>query len=249
MASQLVNKMSTDLPIALRRGKRDRSTVNYREVEALKLPRASRSQPSSRDKLYSVTILEQDEDKVKVHYVGYSSIYDEWKHENELEEDEEAACESPDTYKPYSLYDNLRLRVKQALTCGRKSSPMVKIVMNFDCVQFNGGLKAVGVPSKVIHGVQHYRIRNYKDLDPYLGSSWHYRGLNNNGDYNFVELETVDFWLRKSRALIEYLPCKDDNGQVASSKVTTDTGYCLSFCFVCNYGTSDTFGKDKKIFF
>ena len=236
---------STDLPIALRRCKRTRSPVNYREADMVKLPRASRSQ----DRLYPVTILEQDCAKVIVHYIGYSSNYDEWKYEDELVDEGGESCESQAAYQPYSLYYNLRLRVKQALACGRKSSPVIKIVMSFDPVLFNGGLKAVGVPFKVVQGVQHYKIKKYQDLDFYLGSSWHYRGLNSSGDYNFVELETVDFWLRKARPLAEYFPDEmDSDGQVAGSKCLTDTGYNLFFSFVCNYGTSLTFGKDKNIF-
>ena len=236
---------SDELPIALRRCKRTRSPVNYREADMVKLPRASRSQ----DKVYPVTILEQNSDKVKVHYIGYSSIYDEWKYEDELIEEGGGPSESQATYQPYSLYHNLRLRVKQALIRGRKNSPVIKIVMNFDPVLFSGGLKAVGVPFKVVQGIQHYKIKKYQDLDPYLGSSWHYRGLNSSGDYNFVELETVDFWLRKAKSLVEYLPDKVcDSGQVTGSRHLTDTGYNLFFCFVCNYGTSLTFGIDSKIF-
>ena len=103
--------------------------------------------------------------------------------------------------------DPLRLRVKQALECGRKSSP-------------------VGVPFKRVQGIQHYKIKKYQDLDFYLGSSWHYRGLNSNGDYSFVELETVEFWLRKARSLVEYIPNEvDDCGQVTCSKYLADTGY------------------------
>ena len=146
----------SDLPIALRRCKRTRSPVNYREADMVKLPRASRSQ----DKIYPVTIVEQDSDKVKVHYIGYSSDYDEWKNEDELiEEGGGPSLEIQATYQPYSLYYCLRLRVKQALASGRKSSPVIKIVMNFDPVLFNGGLKTVGVPFKVVQGIQHFKIR------------------------------------------------------------------------------------------
>ena len=58
------------LPIALRRGKRTRIPVNYREADMVKLPRVSRSQ----DKTYPITILEQDSDKVKVHYTVKTKV-------------------------------------------------------------------------------------------------------------------------------------------------------------------------------
>ena len=50
----------------------------------------------------------------------------------------------------------------------------MKINMAFDLLQFEGGLKAVGIPFKMIQGIQHYKIMQYKDLDPLLGSSWHF---------------------------------------------------------------------------
>lgn len=139
------------------------------------------------------------------------------------------------------------MKIKQALTCGRKSSPIVKINMAFDLIQFNGGLKTAGILFKTVHGVQHFKIRNYQDLNPFLGDSWHFRGLNSNGDYGYVQLETVDFCLRRSRTLVEYYPPQSDDQ--LPFKSCTDTGYVLLFCFVSNYGTATTFGKDKNIFF
>jgi hypothetical protein len=44
--------------------------------------------------------------------------------------------------------------------------------------QFNGRSKTVGVPSKKVQGVQHYKITNYHYLNPFLGVNWHFRGLN-----------------------------------------------------------------------
>ena len=226
--------------------------MNYKEVATIKLPRAEtcRHASSSASRLYPVTVTERDSEKVRIHYVGYSSSYDEWREMEELEtlepeaDDEETDIVTP--YQPYSLYNTLRLKIKQSLTCGRKSSPTVRISMAFDIIQFTGGLKAVGRPFKMVHGVQHYTIVQYQDLNPFLGSSWHFRGLNANGDYGYAELKTIDFCLRKSRNLVEYYPSQIDDQP--PSQCCTSTGYVLLFCFVCNYGTAETFGKDKKIF-
>lgn len=238
--------MAEDLPIAQRRCKRQRKEVNYKETEFLKLPRAESVKP----KLYPVTITERNSDKVKIHFVGYSEEYDEWRDEDELENIEaEDQSQDPDPvtpYQPFSIYSNLRTKIKQSLISGRKNSPIVKINMAFDFIQFSGGLKAAGKPFKVVHGVQHYKIERYQDLNPCLGSSWHFRGLNPNGDYGYVQLETVDYCLRKSRCLVEYFPPHIDNEPLI--QCCTDTGYILSFSFVSNYGTAATFGKNKRIF-
>ena len=234
------------LPISLRRCKRQRKEVNYKEVESLKLPRAESIKP----KLYPVSVTERDSDRVKIHYVGYSEDHDEWRNEEELEslgegQNEKTTAGSP--YQPFSIHSILRVKIKQALTCGRKSSPIVKISMAFDFIQFNGGLKTVGTPFKTVQGVQHFKVRKYQDLNPFLGDSWHFRGLNSNGDYGYVQLETIDFCLRRSRTLVEYFPPQDDGHLPLKS--CTDTGYVLCFSFVSNYGTATTFGKDKNIFF
>ena len=141
---------------------------------------------------------------VKLHYVRYSSDWDEWRYEEELESQEETdlCTSSVKPYQSYSVYNALRVKVKLALNCGHKVSPIVKLSMPFDVIQFN----VVGLPSKNVHGVQHYKINHYKDLDPVLGSYRHFRGLNVNGDYGYVLLDTVDFSLREARSLVEYMP-------------------------------------------
>ena len=58
-------------------------------------------------------------------------------------------------------------------------------------------------------------------------------------------LDTVDFYLRRNRPLVDYL-CSLQNGPIAR---TIDTGYSLIFSFVFNYGSSDTFGKDDSVFY
>ncbi len=70
--------------------------------------------------------------------------------------------------------------------------------MPFDLIKFNGGLKTVGIPSKMVCNIQHYGIKHYQDLDPFLGSFWHYRGLNVNGDYGYVQLDTVSFLCKRN---------------------------------------------------
>ena len=64
------------------------------------------------------------------------------------------------------------------MTCSRKDSPSIKISMPFDILLYNGGLKAAGVLSGISAGIQHYKLKNYADLNHLLGRNWHFRGLN-----------------------------------------------------------------------
>ena len=59
-------------------------------------------------------------------------------------------------------------------------------------------------------------------------------------------MDTVEFSLRKSKSIVEYLPTKSSELCTPSS---LDTGHILTFCFVLGYGTRSTFGKDKNIFY
>ena len=226
--------------------------MNYRELADVNIPRAKKMKCERPDnQLFPVRVLEREENRVKIHYVGYTSTHDEWREVSELEylegdaEDQESRESTPSqaAYQPHSLYRGLSAKVKQALMCGRKTSPVVRIVMPFDIVLFNGGLKVAGFLSRTFRKIQHYKIRNYCDLDGLLGRNWHYRGLNANGDYG---KNTVEFYIFKSRPLIEYLPPSGTSDTIQCIK--TDTGYTIAFCFVCKYGTMSTFGKDKDIF-
>ena len=83
--------------------------------------------------------MSQDQRRVKVHYIGYATRYDEWKDIAEVEDiaptttatrsaESLEPChseEQPPTevYRPYSFYDNLRIQVKKSLICSRTRSP------------------------------------------------------------------------------------------------------------------------------
>ena len=227
---------------------------NYKELSAINLPRGIQRRPKRvtkpREQLYAVDILERGENgRIKVHYIGYDSEYDEWKGEDELEDISEHQSELPASppdsiVETYSLYRDLGVRIKRGLLCSRTSSPVIKIVMPFDVLLFNGGLKEAGVPSKRVGGIQHYKISHYRDLNHLLGQNWHVRGINANGDYGYVTCDTVDFCLKKSRKIDDYLPTT--NGPRCHK---IDPGYVLTFSFVCNYGLPHTFGKDTVVFY
>ena len=226
--------------------------ANYRELAKCALPRSISSRKKRKLKskagLYPIEIVETDsEDRVKVHYIGYSDTFDEWKDLSEIEDitTEVPSPQDQQTYAPYSLYHDLSIRIKRSLTCAR-SSPDVKIVMPFDALTFNGGLKSVGMPCKKIGGIQHYKIKAYEDLNVLLGCNWHVRGININGDYGYVIKDTVEFYFRKCRDLIDFIPPSPSSSNVQSIHI--DTGHSLTFTFTTGYGNLATFGKDKTIF-
>jgi len=42
-----------------------------------------------------------------------------------------------------------------------------------------------------------YKINNFSDLDTLLGKGWHFQRINEHGDYAYIDLESVEFYLRK----------------------------------------------------
>lgn len=130
---------------------------NYRQLANFKLPRERRI--SSEDRLYPVEVIETDGPQARIHYVGYDNSSDEWRELTELVELPQASSIPPMPpngesnnfdipLQPYSLYNELKIKIKQSLVCGRKRSPLVVIDMGFDYLLFKGGLQAVGTAKK-----------------------------------------------------------------------------------------------------
>ena len=105
-------------------GRRRKRPLDYRQLADIWLPRATRrSHHKTTSDLFPVTIRERnDTGRVKVHYVGYSSSYDDWKDGGELEILEAEPHYVPFTpFQPFSLYKDLCLQIKLAMSCSRKA--------------------------------------------------------------------------------------------------------------------------------
>ena len=65
-----------------RRSLRNTERINYRKLSDLKLPRALKVK--SDDRLYPVEIVDREDHRVKIHYLGYDSSYDEWRERDDV---------------------------------------------------------------------------------------------------------------------------------------------------------------------
>ena len=149
----------------------------------------------------------------------------------------------------YSLYNELRVKIKQALVCRTgKQSPTVTIDMGFDYLLFKGGLQAVGIAKQTTNANTRYKLRCYKDLDPLLDQNWHYRGANENSDCAFVILWSVEYYIHKQRKIIDYHPPQSSEMCSIPTLYIEDAGYALKFCFTQGYGNRPKFGTEKDIF-
>ena len=102
--------------------------------------KTSRSPESARN-LFPVKVLQKKGDKIKVHYIGYDKKYDEWKNQCDIEtitdnvtskvtsdvanqppQNVREANDESIVYKPYSLYNDLSVRIKRSIVCSRTAS-------------------------------------------------------------------------------------------------------------------------------
>jgi len=123
--------------------------------------------------------VDDDGSRYKVHYIGYSGSFDEWKDYRDVEVIDSASVDEVDATE-LSLYRDLAQRIKASLKSARKESPLVRIKMPFDCIAFDGGLGVCGAKKSFVRGSQRYLISAYKDLNRLLGVNWHVRGINKN---------------------------------------------------------------------
>ena len=128
------------------------------------------------------------------------------------------------------------------MNSSRKESPVVRIDMTFDKIKFDGGLRLCGKVKHSVRSIKRYTISRYQDLNPLLGTDWHYRGINTNGDFCFVILETIEFYIYKKRPITEYRP------GTPIQAVHKQAGYGLVFSFVKGNGTPSQFGTDTSVF-
>ena len=227
---------------------RKRVVSDYRQLTSLKLPRNSRKQVAQ--KLYPIEVVARRESQVRIHYIGYDDDYDEWREADDLvplnQDDNRTNTNHTTIIQPFNLHFELGVKIKQALVCGKKQSPRVIIDIGFDYLLFQGGLQVAGVTTEMVRGIQRYTLKRYHDLDHLLGENWHYRGINSRGDYAFIILDTIEYYLSKRRAITEYSPPAQSSNEITPHKIYP--GYSLKFSFVRGYGNRSTFGKNASIF-
>lgn len=216
----------------------------YSNSKAEKKPKKRQQEPD----LYAVEVLEEDSTKCRVHYVGYDSCYDEWKDKDEIVDcyepcDEDSKTATSDKIFRFSLYDELSVKIKSSLNSSRKESPIVRIDMPFDKIEFDGGIRCCGHVKRSVRGIERYTITKYQDLNHLLGVDWHFRGINENGDFCYIILNTIEFYLYRRRPIKEFMP-----GTPALRVTYKSTGYVLVFCFVKGNGTPSQFGSNQTIF-
>ena len=99
------------------------------------------------DELYPIEIIERDPEdatRMKIHYIGYSSSYDEWRNCGEIVDLTDQLPSLTGSSLGFSLYEQLASKVKKSLKSPRMSSPEVRIDIDFDQELYNRDMKKLG---------------------------------------------------------------------------------------------------------
>ena len=169
----------------------------------------SRKRLNSNRRLYNIQVIEEEQYKVKVHYVGYSSKYDEWIRKSQIQYTplRTGMRREPDALPEYH-FSVLACNIKQKLVPSRKiEDPLVKVQIPFTTSTFKL-LKEAGKSLGISHGHHVYTISQYSDLNDLLGNQWHFRVANCNGDFSLVMLETIRFYIVEPKPLLDFSATK-----------------------------------------
>lgn len=199
---------------------RPKSRKSYKELAEFSLPRPKRA---DKNRLYPVEVVEEEEDQVKVHYVGYSRTWDEWKSRDDVVDlhprDKRDDALQLEKYTPPDYHWELAHAIKASLSSSRKVGPDVRIELPFDLLIFNGGLKQVGSFLRTYRNNDLYGIQDYDNLVPLLGKKWYIRGISEQLDFCAVLKDTVVFHLYRKAPIKDYI-----TGELLCG------GACVSFC-------------------
>ncbi|XP_033763790.1 uncharacterized protein LOC117344989 [Pecten maximus] len=175
---------------------------------------------SSASRFWPVRIADENEDRIKIHYIGWPKSYDEWRVREDVKE--------ISNIRDNALCKQLSVQIKEHLnskSLQNDSKISLKIPVidteEFQNLQRSGKIYKV-TPHKVV-----YNIKHRHDLEKILGVGWDYRVISENGDNFFVKTETVKFWIYKRKPLKEFILYP---GHQEESLI--DRGICLTFTFV-----------------
>ena len=211
--------------------RRLRESAGYK-VGTTRPPTSSRRSNHNR-RLYNVQVIAEEQYQLKIHYVGYSSKYDEWICRGQIKyvPSKSIVQQEPDSI-PEHCFSVLTCRIKQKLIPSRKTEdPLVKIQMPFNKRAFMT-LRKVGKSLGSSRGHQVYTISQYNNFNDLLGDHWHIRIANSNGDFSLVMLETIRFYVTEPKSLLDFNVTKTSTGELSLTPFYTQQQLSLVFQFV-----------------
>ena len=112
---------------------RKRTTaIDYKEPRESDIPGVRSKGSNTSNELFPIAVVDEDSTRYKVHYVGYSSVHDEWKTKSDvvdLDDGNGDVSNCGQSEYRFSLPHELATRIKVALNSSRKDSPVIRVDM------------------------------------------------------------------------------------------------------------------------
>ena len=182
---------------------------------------------------------------MKIHYVGYSSRFDEW---NPFGEEEGSECflfvrkeklfipsENSLVDRTKTFHGQLFCEIKKKLWSGRREDPEISIDLNVEQDVFMEGLGSV-LLGIIQRGKNVYQVKSNRMLDPFLGMKWDERILNPAGDFVYVIPGTIKYWMGQRNPITGY---KIIGEQYIKSEI--ENSYFITFQFVRGDGNRNNY--------
>ena len=198
-------------------------------------------------KLYDIKITEVDKPnkRLKIHYIGYSTCFDEWRPFGDDEGSEYfpfvrkenlfIPSEKSLADRTQSFHCQLFREIKKRLWSGRREDPEINIDLNVDQDVFMEGLGSA-LPAIIHRGKMVYRLQSNRMLDSHLGLKWDERILNPAGDFAYIIPGTIKYWLGQRSPITEY---KIIGEQYVKSEI--ENSYFITFQFVRGDGNRNNY--------
>ena len=198
-------------------------------------------------KLYDIEVTEVDKvnKRLKIHYVGYSSRFDEWRPFGEDEGSEYfpfvrkeklfIPSENSLVDRTQTFHGQISREIKKKLWSGRREDPEISIDLNVDQDVFMEGLGSA-LPGIIQRGKMVYQVKSNRMLDPFLGVKWDERILNPAGDFAYVIPGTIKYWMGQRNPITEY---KIIGERYIKSEI--ENSYFITFQFVRGDGNRNNY--------
>lgn len=190
----------------------------------------------STKKLYELEIIDQKvvngESMLKVHYIGWSRKFDEWRVPSDVVDIPQSLIKSSAEIET-RFKSELQIAVKESLHCNRKCDSLVELSIPLPRDTFkvmtDCGVQISSKPGK-------WTLHELTDLNEVIGKDWYYRIVNRFSDFSYVKKGSFTYWLAERPPLHEYN--FSDSG--LSSKFT-HRGFALKVKFVRGIGNKFDF--------
>ena len=201
---------------------------------ALQIPRSTNAERHCRrNYLYDIEVVEEEQYRVKIHYIGYGSDSDEWIRKSDIQYKpvgDSLVAETPDEVT--QAFSTLASSIKQELVPSKRfEDPAVRIqlAMNNNIIQlFRQRGRRLGKQ----HRREVYRINEYSDLNEFLGEQWYMRISNASEDFSYAIKETIHYHTTQPKSLLDFNVSKDLSGCLKFSPFFIPQPTALVFQFV-----------------